>query len=478
MSNLRHELRTPLNQIIGYSEMLQEEAEEKGQKSFVPDLQKIHGAARHLLTLINENLGSVAFRAGKTSRAGAADPKALVAPAHPAGKTRFAQPDHGKLLVVDDIAENRDMLSRRLEKQGYTVSVAENGLKALEAVRASEFDLVLLDIMMPEMDGYQTLEKLKSDRELKHIPVIMISALDEIESVVRCIQIGAEDYLPKPFDPVLLRARIGACLEKKRARDQEQLYYQALLETQKQLTAELAEAATYVKSVLPAPLKGEIGADWRFIPSTSLGGDSFGYHWLDSEHFAMYLLDVCGHGVGAALLSISVMNVLRSQSLPKTDFRNPGEVLGGLNDAFPMEKQNNMYFTIWYGVYNKSKREIVYASGGHPPAVLLSGPSADKAKVVQLRIPGMAVGSMPSVSYRSGTCKLEAFSKLYVFSDGVYEVSKTGGGMVKFDEFVQCLALPSSGGMPDLDRVLRYITGLHGASSFEDDVSIMRLVFD
>src|SRR6185295_8713667 len=143
--------------------------------------------------------------------------------------------------------------------------------------------------------------------------------------------------------------------------------------------------------------------DWRFITSTSLGGDSFGYHWLDEEHFAMYLLDVCGHGVGAALLSISAMNVLRSGSLPNTDFREPGAVLTGLNNVFQMERQNNMYFTIWYGVFNKTSRQIVFARGGHPPAILLTGETRETAKIIELKAPGMVIGSMPGLKFRTGT---------------------------------------------------------------------------
>jgi adenylate cyclase len=125
------------------------------------------------------------------------------------------------VLVVDDIEMNRDMLCALLEADGHKTTVAENGRLGLELIKANPFDLILLDVMMPEMNGYQVLEHLKSDPQLRDIPVIVLSAVDEIGSVVRCIELGAEDYLPKPFDPVLLRARIGACLEKKRLRDQE-----------------------------------------------------------------------------------------------------------------------------------------------------------------------------------------------------------------------------------------------------------------
>ncbi len=124
-----------------------------------------------------------------------------------------------QVLVVDDNEMNRDMLSRRLERQGYQVLVAENGVRALEMMTEHNFDLVLLDIMMPKMNGYEVLERVKGDENLRHIPVIMISAVDDLDSVVKCIELGAEDYLFKPFNPVLLKARVGASLEKKRSRD-------------------------------------------------------------------------------------------------------------------------------------------------------------------------------------------------------------------------------------------------------------------
>jgi two-component system cell cycle response regulator len=134
----------------------------------------------------------------------------------------------GVVLVVDDSSINRTMLTRHVTQQGHQVATAENGRQALERLRTEKFDLVLLDVVMPEMDGYEALERMKADDALRDIPVIMISGLDEIESVVRCIEVGAEDYLPKPFDPVLLRARIGACLEKKWLRDQEVEYLRSV----------------------------------------------------------------------------------------------------------------------------------------------------------------------------------------------------------------------------------------------------------
>jgi two-component system, cell cycle response regulator len=149
------------------------------------------------------------------------------------------------ILVVDDDRINRMILSRELEREGHTVATVDDGRRALEALRRGPFDIVLLDVLMPELDGYQTLAQIERDERLRHIPVIMVSALEEIESVVRCIELGAADYLPKPFDPVLLRARISGCLTKKRLHDLEREYIEQV--------GFIAEAAAAVENGTFAP---------------------------------------------------------------------------------------------------------------------------------------------------------------------------------------------------------------------------------
>jgi sigma-B regulation protein RsbU (phosphoserine phosphatase) len=459
----RHELRTSLNQILGYSEMLLEEAQSQNQPRWAEDVRKIHAAATRLLDF---------------SRGAPASPGAAHAPLPVRPVAVSTGGEHGHLLVVDDDPSNGELLARRLQSQGHTVTIAENGRKALEYVRQGAFDLILLDIMMPEMDGYQVLQHLKEDKELRHIPVIMVTALDEIESVARCIEIGAEDYLPKPFNPVLLRARVGACLEKKHLRDQEQFYYQALLANQKQLVAELAEAARYVKSLLPPPIRGGPRADWRFLPSVHLGGDSLGFHWLGEDQLAIYLVDVEGHGVGAALLSVSVLNVLRSQSLPDTDFRKPGDVLSALNERFPKANHNGMGFTLWYGVYDRSLRQLTCASGGHPPALLLSGPSADQLRLETLDVTGPALGAMPKVSYRSISRPIEAFGRLHLFSSGACAMAAKDTSPSLEEALRKLPSLTPARGVSDLDRITRRLQELNGSLAFEDDVSLLEIIFD
>jgi two-component system sensor histidine kinase/response regulator len=228
--DLLHDLRTPLNQIIGYAEMLCEEGG-LDVEGLSGDLEKIRAAGYRMLMLIDENFTSIAERASASSRRRPtgvrADPFVAVAPS--------PQVAAGTLLVVDDQPTNRDVLSRRLERQGHTVVTANGGEEALAIMQETAFDLVLLDVMMPDMDGYEVLRRIKSDDRLQHIPVVMISAVEEMQSVVRCISAGAEDYLAKPFNPTLLQARIGACLEKKRSRDRETALFDELRENYKRL---------------------------------------------------------------------------------------------------------------------------------------------------------------------------------------------------------------------------------------------------
>src|SRR4051794_34623341 len=219
---LLHDLRSPLNHIIGYSEMLTEEAEGQRREGFATDIEKIRAAGHRMLALIEENFTSA--REAIPVLIARESTQAVQAEA----ATSSTAEVRGHLLVVDDDAANREVLCRRLERQGHEVQTVSSGSEAMRILGEAAFDLVLLDIMMPEMDGYEVLGRIKSDPALQHIPVVMISALNELQSVVRCIEAGAEDYLTKPFNPTLLKARIGACLEKKRGRDRESALFEQL----------------------------------------------------------------------------------------------------------------------------------------------------------------------------------------------------------------------------------------------------------
>jgi serine phosphatase RsbU (regulator of sigma subunit) len=240
--------------------------------------------------------------------------------------------------------------------------------------------------------------------------------------------------------------------------------------TNQVMAAELAQAAAYSRAVLPEKLTGEVTTDWIFETSTQLGGDSFGYHWIDEDHLAIYLLDVCGHGVGAALLSVSVVNLLRTTSLTEADFLNPASVLSCLNATFPMEKHNDMYFTAWYGVYARSSRTLCYACAGHPPALLITPDGA----TTQLRARGLIVGAFPSATYETESIVAPAGSRLYVFSDGVYEIDRPGKPMMSYQELQLLLNHTKPG---HLDLLVAEIRRQQGSDSFVDDFSIIEFHF-
>lgn len=224
---LIHDLRSHLTRIIGYSEMLLEQSRDGVQANCGPDLQTVRDAGQDMLGIIEDNFIAETEPIPAIIYAQANNPLAECEV-----ESKGAE---GLLLVVDDNEGNRDLLSRRLEKLGYTVAIAVDGRQALEMLACEPYELVLLDIMMPEVDGYEVLRRVKASERLRHTPVIMISALNNMESVAKCIEMGADDYLPKPFNATLLRARVGASLAKKRGWDREARLFEELQQSHTRL---------------------------------------------------------------------------------------------------------------------------------------------------------------------------------------------------------------------------------------------------
>lgn len=282
-ARLRHALRTPLNSVVGYTEMLLERTEEKGDGDFRSDLQKIDSSARSFLSLIEDVVNFSKIQAGERPEG---DGSETLSSIREAVKTiRPVEEDSalqisggGDLLIVDDNEISRDLLTRHLQRQGHHITVAENGRQALEMIQTHSFDLMLLDIMMPEINGYQVLQHLKNNETWREIPVIIISALGDLDSVVRCIEMGAEDYLFKPLNPVLLRARIGACLEKKRLRDHAREQQERLAE----LGENIAGLAHCVKNLLNGFKGGEYIVN-RAIKKQDLGMIGKGWSMVEKN---------------------------------------------------------------------------------------------------------------------------------------------------------------------------------------------------
>ena len=332
-----------------------------------------------------------------------------------------------RILVVDDNEANRDMLSRRLARNGHGVEMAAGGAEALRRLGAEPFDLVLLDVMMPEMNGYEVLERLKADPELQHIPVIMITALNEMDSVVRCIEMGAEDHLPKPFNATLLKARVESSLAKKRLHDREQLVSRAMA---RELEIGRNIQAGFLPLELPAIPGWEIAA--RFRPARQVAGDFYdAFALTEGGRTALVVSDVCDKGVGAALFMAvfrSLLRVLLRESYAARPDRSDAEhiphairVLSDYN-AFN-HSAANMFATVFFGVLDPATNMLTYVNAGHDaPAVLRHG-----AVVRRLEPTGPAVGLLPGLEFGVEQLILEPGDTLLAFTDGVADARSPSG---------------------------------------------------
>ena len=497
LSNIRHKLRTPLNHIIGYSEMLLEEADEQQLESFASDLNKIHSAGKQLLDMINDLLDPVVFQTNQARLASkATDSPTLFRDIESRKHSRSdddstAQRPSSHLLVVDDNEGNRDMLSRRLRHEGYTVETAENGRKALEMIKSQPVDLVLLDVMMPEMNGYEVLEELKSDSTLRDIPVIMISALGEIESVVRCIEMGAEDYLPKPFNPVLLRARVTACLEKKRLRDIERLYAQSM---EKELEIGRKIQSSFFPDLLPELPGWEIAT--YFQAANQVAGDFYDAFFLSNRKaVGLVIADVCDKGVGSALFMALIRSLIRVFSgqthlcetyivdnqdrvegiiqPQETNIIDPTNALIAVALTNDYIEQNHslmsMFATLFFGILDPETGLLAYINAGHEPLIVV-GPGGIKA---ELQPTGPAVGMMIDAKFKIEQVQLEPGDILIGYTDGVTEACSPGGELFTKQRLRSILQQPATSAPEMLERIKTSLSAYTENAPQNDDITLL-----
>jgi sigma-B regulation protein RsbU (phosphoserine phosphatase) len=383
-----------------------------------------------------------------------------------------------KVLLIDDQPMIGEAVRRMLvNEQDIEFHYCKDATRAIEEAIKVSPTVILQDLVMPEIDGLTLVKQFREAESTREIPMIVLSTKEEPTIKAEAFALGANDYLVKLPDRLELLARIRYHSKGYINLLQRNEAYKALQESQRVMAKDVAEAAKYVQSLLPEKLKkGAIRADWRFIPSADLGGDTFGYDWLDDEHFAFYLLDVSGHGVGAALLSVSALNALRSQSLPQTDFRNPGQVLTALNRAFQMDQQNGLFFTIWYGIYHKSTRRIEYSGGGHPAVLLRTGPTVEDARLIMLESEGPMVGAVSDLEFKTSTCQVETFGMLSLYSDGVFEIERSDGSTWPYNDFIKFMGdAPLNGEQASMDRLIEHTKILGGSDEYIDDFSIVEL---
>ncbi|MEL6940241.1 MAG: SpoIIE family protein phosphatase [Cyanobacteria bacterium J06598_1] len=391
-----------------------------------------------------------------------------------------------EILVIDDDPLVVEGLQRLLKKRGYQVATAHDANTGFQKAVQLNPSVIICDLLLPGgPSGLDMCRRIKQDAQLSTIAFLIMTAHTDIANRVEALEAGADDLLFKPVDTNELTARVKSGLRLHQLT-------QALMAQTSRLESELAEAATYVSSLLPRDTPEDardcVSITSRFISSQELGGDCFDHYWLDPDYLVIYLLDVSGHGLGAALLSTSVLNVLRSQSLPGVNFYRPESVLKGLNEAFQMNDQNDKYFTIWYGVYNRTNNQLSYASAGHPPALLItpqpSRRSAESSNIhlEQLRTPGMPIGMMPDSTYQWQRCRVSRNSRLYIFSDGIYEICPANQAtlnhqtLLGLDGFTNLLTTLETQKILTLDTLIDEVSAF-GGNQFEDDLSLLEVDF-
>lgn len=383
----------------------------------------------------------------------------------------LAAGDTGHVLVVDDNEMNRDVLSRRLLRQGHSVDIAVDGREALGMIEAGDYDLVLLDIMMPVMNGFELLERLRGEERFRHLPIVMISALDDADSITRAIGMGADDHLPKPFNPQILRARVGASLARKRLHDREQMHARAL---EREIDIARDIQAGFLPAELPRADGWELAA--CFEPARQVGGDFYDAFALGDGRIALVVADVCDKGVGAALFMALFRSLLRAGAERMLDGADAlpmqlPALLASTNDYIARTHDGaNMFATMFVGVLDPGDGSLGYVNAGHE-APAIAGADAVRAR---LEPTGPAVGMMPGMAFGFARATLAPGESLLMFTDGVTDARDPAGTL--FDERRLLPLLPGSDGAGVLVRRIRDAVHAHAAGEAPfDDVTMLAL---
>lgn len=385
------------------------------------------------------------------------------------------EPLLGSILIVDDNDLNRDMLARRLQRQGHKIKMAVNGREALHKLAEENFDLVLLDIMMPEMNGYEALERIKNDPAISHIPVIMISAIDEIESIVRCIQLGAEDYLPKPFNGTLLKARIGASLEKKRLRDRQAATLRQLNIENRRKSLELDHARRIQRSMLPAAPPSLPYVDIAASQETAseVGGDYYDFRVSADARLLLAVGDATGHGVGSGLLvSMTKASLLTTA---ETDLSTLVTKINEILNAVKLGIHLNMALLLFELTPRLEGGVSVRVCGGGMPPVYLFRRHGEIQEVI---ISGIPLAVTPEVTYAVTEFELESTEKMLIFSDGLLEMFNRRQEFLGFERLTAALEqfdATSLSAQELLDQVRRVGYEWAQGHPLQDDVTLVTL---
>jgi sigma-B regulation protein RsbU (phosphoserine phosphatase) len=422
------------------------------------------------------------------------DADVILAPEAPS--TSASAPAPASVLVVDDNDSNRDALCRRLERRGYALTSAADGPEALQILGGQAFDLVLLDVMMPGMSGLEVLEHIRRDRSPADLPVIMATANNESEDIVKAFGLGANDYVTKPLDFPVVLARVRTQVSLKQSVQQILELEKRLSERNQELEAanvalvrsadrrqkELEAAAKVQAALLPTLLPETPGLKfaWEYRPCQELAGDSLNVCVFDDGRVGAYVLDVSGHGVGASLLAVSATRLLSAydpDSLLMTKRTvagvsrpvPPAEVATRLDERFPFNPAIGQFITMFYAVVDAAARELTYASAGHPGAIHLrrSGAAAGV-----LEATGMPIGL--GEAYEQQVVKLEAGDRVYLHTDGVIEAMNSEDEQFGTDRLIRTLKSHLNATLQEsISALLEEIRDWCGALPPHDDVSVL-----
>jgi sigma-B regulation protein RsbU (phosphoserine phosphatase) len=377
------------------------------------------------------------------------------------------------ILVVDDSSFNRLVLKRRLAELGYpNVTMAEDGVQGLAALERGSFDIMLLDLEMPNLDGIGVLEQLRAARGAAP-PVIVISALTEMEKIVRCIELGAEDYLPKSFDPPLLRARLGAVLEKKRLRDLADARLAAL-------EAELESARAAQLSLVPrdfaAAATGALSVHAAMVPARQVGGDLYDCLALDARHMLFAVADVSGKGAPAGLTMARTLGLMRAAAkrlAPESGSPDPGAILAMTNDDLSADNESQTFVTVVLGIIDGTTGEGQIAVAGHDIPLLLADGVPPRLLTGLKRQP--ALGVMEGISYVANPFRLAPGEALFCYSDGVSEAEDNRGGFFGRDRLETALGASGTDPAGIVDAVLRAVIAFADGAPQADDITALAL---
>ncbi len=389
--------------------------------------------------------------------------------------------------MVDDTPANLQVLGGMLKERGYKVRPVPNGKLALLAAQRDPPDLILLDINMPEMNGYEVCEQLKADDKLKGIPVIFISALTEPLDKVKAFATGGVDYITKPFQMEELHARAETHLKLRRLQVELEDTNTRLAMANARMTRDLRAAAKIQETFLPREAPPVPGADfaWIYRPCDELAGDGLNVIPLGDGKVGLYILDVSGHGVASALLSVTLSRLLSPLSEPssilirdggaynRSDITPPAEVAARLNRFFPFDSATEQLTTMVYGILNAVTGEFRYVSAGHPGPVHL--PSGGKPVILESH--GFPIG-LADEAYEERSVRLGAGDRLYLYSDGVVEAMDPAGKQFGARNFLEAIEQRRSESLREsVATLLAGISLWRGAERLQDDISILAVEF-